>query len=164
MREHRGNNRPLMTGLVERRGVRHLDVMTETVEHAPPGAVEPVIVAHDVQREEVVWYLAEHAEDFPGVDVRPAFKRRYKHGQAAAHVLGQVGAVTTTAVRTIPERRGSSLATVFGIAGLVVHALLRRAWLTPDELQPGTPERLSIPNTLARLLLPVAAPAGSGGR
>jgi putative ABC transport system permease protein len=33
--------------------------------------------------------------------------------------FSQVGAVTTTAVRTIPERRGSSLATVFGIAGVV---------------------------------------------
>jgi putative ABC transport system permease protein len=32
----------------------------------------------------------------------------------------QVRAVTATAVRTIPERRGASLATVFGIAGVVV--------------------------------------------
>ncbi|MFY8136280.1 MAG: monovalent cation/H+ antiporter subunit A [Aquimonas sp.] len=49
--------------------------------------------------------------------------------------------------------------TVFGIAGLVVHALLRRAWITPDELYSGVPERLSIPNTLARLLLPLALAA-----
>jgi multicomponent K+:H+ antiporter subunit A len=49
--------------------------------------------------------------------------------------------------------------TVFGIAGLVVHALLRRAWITPDELQAGLPERLSVPNTLARLLLPLAVAA-----
>jgi len=33
--------------------------------------------------------------------------------------LSQVGAVTATAVRTIPQRRGSSLATIFGIAGVV---------------------------------------------
>ena len=33
--------------------------------------------------------------------------------------LSQVAAVTSTAVRTIPERRGASLATVFGIAGVV---------------------------------------------
>ncbi len=33
--------------------------------------------------------------------------------------LSQVGAVTSTAVRTIPERRGASLATVLGIAGVV---------------------------------------------
>ncbi|MFN7941954.1 MAG: FtsX-like permease family protein [Thermoanaerobaculia bacterium] len=34
--------------------------------------------------------------------------------------FSQVRAVTATAVRTIPERRGASLATVFGIAGVVV--------------------------------------------
>jgi putative ABC transport system permease protein len=33
--------------------------------------------------------------------------------------FSQVGAVTGTAVRTIPERRGSSLATIAGIAGVV---------------------------------------------
>jgi putative ABC transport system permease protein len=33
--------------------------------------------------------------------------------------FSQVGAVTATAVRTIPERRGASLATVVGIAGVV---------------------------------------------
>jgi multicomponent K+:H+ antiporter subunit A len=48
---------------------------------------------------------------------------------------------------------------VFGIAGLVVHALLRRAFLQPDEIQSGQPERLLIPTTLARLLLPLALAA-----
>lgn len=33
--------------------------------------------------------------------------------------VAQVGAVTATAVRTIPARRGAALATVFGIAGVV---------------------------------------------
>jgi putative ABC transport system permease protein len=36
-----------------------------------------------------------------------------------ANWISQVGAVTATAVRTIPERRGASAATVFGIAGVV---------------------------------------------
>jgi putative ABC transport system permease protein len=38
---------------------------------------------------------------------------------ALLHWFAQVRAVTATAVRTIPERRGSSLATVFGVAGVV---------------------------------------------
>ncbi|KAB2966212.1 MAG: ABC transporter permease [Thermoanaerobaculia bacterium] len=33
--------------------------------------------------------------------------------------IAQIGAVTSTAVRTIPARRGAALATVFGIAGVV---------------------------------------------
>lgn len=65
----------------------------EIVDNAPPGAIEPVIVARDVQREEVIHYLAEHAAEFPGVDIRAAFRRSYRHKTAAAHVLGQVGAV-----------------------------------------------------------------------
>ena len=39
---------------------------------------------------------------------------------SVANWFSQVGAVTATAVRTIPERRGAALATVFGIAGVVV--------------------------------------------
>src|SRR5215831_14673622 len=36
-----------------------------------------------------------------------------------ANGISQVVAVTSTAVRTIPQRRGASLATVAGIAGVV---------------------------------------------
>ena len=46
--------------------------------------------------------------------------------------------------------------TVFGIAGLVVHALLRRARLLPERVVGGTPDPLLIPNLVARLLLPLA--------
>lgn len=66
----------------------------EAIDNAPTGAVEPVVIANDVQTPEVIHYLAEHATDFPGVDVRAAFKRRYRHGKVAAHLLGQVGSVT----------------------------------------------------------------------
>jgi len=46
--------------------------------------------------------------------------------------------------------------TVFGIAGLVVHALLRRARLLPERVIGGEPDPLLIPNLVARLLLPLA--------
>jgi multicomponent K+:H+ antiporter subunit A len=45
---------------------------------------------------------------------------------------------------------------VFGIAGLVVHALLRRARLTPDGPPAIAPDPLPIPNVIARLLFPLA--------
>lgn len=64
------------------------------VESAPPGAVEPVVITENVERPEVIHYLAEHSADFPGVDVQPAFTRRYRHGSTAAHILGQVGSVS----------------------------------------------------------------------
>ena len=46
--------------------------------------------------------------------------------------------------------------TVFGIAGLVVHALLRRARMRPEHVVPGPADPLLIPNLVARLLLPLA--------
>ena len=44
---------------------------------------------------------------------------------------------------------------VFGIAGLVVHALLRRARLGADEVIAGPPDRLPMPATLSHLLFPL---------
>jgi penicillin-binding protein 2 len=74
----------------------------EKVKNAPPGAVEPIVIASDVTDPYVVAYFAEHANEFPGVDVRTAFKRRYHHGQAAAHILGQVGSVDEADLKAHP--------------------------------------------------------------
>ncbi|MCW2924218.1 MAG: Stage sporulation protein [Thermoleophilia bacterium] len=61
------------------------------VDKAPPGAIEPVVIERDLQDEDVKRYLAEHNTDFPGVDVKVAFARKYVQGTTAAHILGQVG-------------------------------------------------------------------------
>ena len=45
---------------------------------------------------------------------------------------------------------------VFGIAALVVHALLARARLRPDEVMPGPPAQLPIAADLTQLLFPLA--------
>ena len=45
---------------------------------------------------------------------------------------------------------------VFGIAALVVHALLRWARLKPDEIMPGPPVQLPIAADLTQLLFPLA--------
>ncbi|KGM55086.1 monovalent cation/H+ antiporter subunit A [Lysobacter daejeonensis GH1-9] len=46
--------------------------------------------------------------------------------------------------------------TVFGIAGLVVHALLRRVRLAAEEVLPGGPQPLPMPAHLSHLLFPLA--------
>jgi len=45
--------------------------------------------------------------------------------------------------------------TVFAIAGLVVHALLRRARMAPDKVMPGPPMKLPVPADLAQIMFPL---------
>ncbi len=52
----------------------------------------PVPVTQGVG-EDLVVYLREHAQDFPGVEVSAAFERAYPAGPLAAHVVGYVGEI-----------------------------------------------------------------------
>ena len=45
--------------------------------------------------------------------------------------------------------------TVFGVAALIVHALLRRARLAPEKVMPGPPVKLPVPADLAQLMFPL---------
>jgi penicillin-binding protein 2 len=54
---------------------------------------QPVPV-YEGASEMVAIYLKEHADDFPGVDVREAGVRRYAEGGLAPHVLGYLGQVS----------------------------------------------------------------------
>ena len=74
--------------------------LKQKVDQAPPGAVEPVVLASDVLDMKPIWYLQEHKADFPGIDVRKRFQRTYDYKQLAAHVLGQVGEVSEEQLKT----------------------------------------------------------------
>ena len=74
--------------------------------------------------------------------------------------------------RSVPEGKGQNVVNVilvdfrgfdtlgeiavFGIAGLVVHALLRRSRLRPDAVLPGGPAALPMPAHLSQVLFPLA--------
>ena len=45
--------------------------------------------------------------------------------------------------------------TVFGIAALVVHALLRRTRMAPEQIMPGPPIKLPVPADLAQIMFPL---------
>ncbi|MBA3365197.1 MAG: hypothetical protein H0U03_05345, partial [Actinobacteria bacterium] len=53
----------------------------------------PVVVKTDVDKRHV-YYLEEHGEDFPGVQVAYTYVRRYDQGMLAAHVVGHVGEIS----------------------------------------------------------------------
>ncbi len=45
--------------------------------------------------------------------------------------------------------------TVFGISALVVHALLRRSRMAPEQIMPGPPIKLPVPADLAQIMFPL---------
>jgi penicillin-binding protein 2 len=55
--------------------------------------IKPKPVAIDVP-EELEVYFAEHAEEFPGIDVHRETVRHYPEGPIAAHVVGYVGRIS----------------------------------------------------------------------
>jgi len=73
--------------------------------------------------------------------------------------------------RALPEAYGSNVVnvilvdfrgfdtfgeiTVFGIAALVVHAMLRRSRMAPEQIMPGPPIKLPVPADLAQIMFPL---------
>jgi penicillin-binding protein 2 len=53
----------------------------------------PLPLKEDVS-EDVVNYIKERQEDYPGVDVMPQFKRVYPYAPLASHVVGFMGSIT----------------------------------------------------------------------
>ena len=53
----------------------------------------PATVKQDVPQE-LVFYLFENQEDFPGVTVEQVFLREYPHREVGAHLFGTVGEIT----------------------------------------------------------------------
>ncbi|MEN1941563.1 monovalent cation/H+ antiporter subunit A [Luteimonas sp. MJ246] len=81
------------------------------------------------------------------------------------------GVAAEITARALPEAWGSNIVnvilvdfrgfdtlgeiTVFGIAGLVVHAMLRRAHMAPEKVMPGPPVKLPVPADLAQMMFPL---------
>jgi penicillin-binding protein 2 len=52
------------------------------------------VIKEDVSEEDVVAYIKEHSEDFPGVEIEKTYLREYPYDSLAAHLLGYVGEVS----------------------------------------------------------------------
>lgn len=64
----------------------------------------PITLRHDVGYD-VVYYLRENQDRFPGAQVQRVFVRHYPHGTLAAHVLGSVGEVDEEELKEPRYRR-----------------------------------------------------------
>jgi penicillin-binding protein 2 len=63
----------------------------------------PVTLRKDVDYD-LVYYLRENQDRFPGVAVERVFVRHYPHEAFAAHILGSVGEVSEEQLREVPYR------------------------------------------------------------
>jgi penicillin-binding protein 2 len=76
----------------------------------------PIPIATDVSRR-VAFYLKEHGDDFPGVDVVEQPVRTYPEGSLAAHVLGYLGQISQAKLDD-PSFAGYRPGDTVGVAGI----------------------------------------------
>ena len=102
--------------LPKRRGVRLHEIRTlARLLHVPAGQIgsairkqrsdplTPVKVKDGVTQAQV-FYLRERAEDFPGVQLAPAYLRYYPHRELGAHVLGYVSEISAQQLKTLHDQ------------------------------------------------------------
>lgn len=77
----------------------------------------PVPVAIDVPYD-VLAYVSEHREQFPGVKAEPIAIRQYVGGATAAHVLGYIGEINDQELKAEPKSADYSLGDDIGKAGV----------------------------------------------
>jgi penicillin-binding protein 2 len=74
----------------------------EESEEVAAGA--PVTLRRDVGYD-LIAYIEENQEEFPGVAVQRVFVRHYPNGSLAAHVLGNVGEIDEEQLKEVPYRQ-----------------------------------------------------------
>jgi penicillin-binding protein 2 len=73
-------------------------------------------VKQDVSQD-IVMYIEERQEDFPGVEIDPVFLRQYPYKEIGAHLLGYVGEVTAEDLKQ-PGFTGVQMGDRVGTAGV----------------------------------------------
>jgi penicillin-binding protein 2 len=81
------------------------------------GPYQPVPIAEDVPND-TIYYIAEHADDFPGVSTKQQAVRSYPQGDIAAQVLGHIGPITAEQVKADPALKTLPPTTLVGQAGV----------------------------------------------
>ncbi|MDX6437136.1 MAG: penicillin-binding protein 2 [Gaiellaceae bacterium] len=102
--------------LPKRRGVRLREISALAhVIGVPPNQIGAAIRRHrsdpltpirvkDSASRAQVFYLEERAEDFPGVQIVPAYLRYYPHHELGAHVLGYVSEISAAQVKALHKQ------------------------------------------------------------
>ena len=79
--------------------------------------VTPVVVREDVKRTAPISYLAEHQDEFPGVDITDTFLRYYPQGDLAAQLLGYVNEISPEQLKRLKDK-GYAGGDKIGVSGV----------------------------------------------
>ena len=82
----------------------------------PQYAGYPVVLQQGLDRQ-LLFYLLENKESFPGVSVERTYVRKYPDGTLAAHILGLVGQISPRQLKR-PGYRGLQPGDIIGQAGV----------------------------------------------
>ena len=88
----------------------------QKVRETPQYAGYPVVLRQGLDRQ-LLFYLLENKESFPGVSVERTYVRQYKDGSLAAHILGLVGQISPHQL-TRPAYRSLKPGDIIGQAGV----------------------------------------------
>jgi penicillin-binding protein 2 len=81
------------------------------------GPYQPVPIAEDVPSD-IIYYIAEHGDQFRGVVTRQEAVRSYPQGPIAAQLLGHIGPITAEEIKGDPALKSLPPTTLVGQAGV----------------------------------------------
>jgi penicillin-binding protein 2 len=76
----------------------------------------PVVIRRGIHDDQIS-YLKEHELEFPGIELRQSYLRKYPHQSLAAHLLGYVGEITEKQLKA-KRSQGYKLGDVIGQGGI----------------------------------------------
>jgi penicillin-binding protein 2 len=96
-------------------GTKVKDMLAQIDEHGDD-PLSPVVVQRGLRRDQI-YYLSEHASEFPGVHLPDSFLRSYPYRSLAAQVLGYVGQISPQQYKQL-KRKGYHASDSIGQAGV----------------------------------------------
>ena len=111
----RGERRRELAKLGDILGLSQREIR-QRVRATPQYAGYPVVLKQGLDRQ-LLFYLLENKESFPGVSVERTYVRKYPDGTLAAHLLGLVGQISPRQLKQ-PKYRGLHPGDIIGQAGV----------------------------------------------
>jgi penicillin-binding protein 2 len=96
-------------------GVSVKEILAEMKKHAGD-PLTPIVVQRGLKKDQI-FYLDEHASQFPGVRLAHSFLRRYPYQSLAAQVLGYVGQISPEEYKAL-KRKGYQPTDALGKTGI----------------------------------------------